>query len=260
MRVLFIGDIVGRPGRQAAVSLIPGLRNELDVDFVIANGENAAGGVGITPTIADDLLNKAEIDTLTLGNHTWAKREIYPYLRSETRILRPANYPPGVPGVGAAAFETTAGMLGVLVLQGRVFMEPVDDPFRTADLELARIADGGRAVIIDFHAEATSEKAALGAYLDGRVSAVIGTHTHVQTADERILPGGTAFITDVGMTGPTGGIIGMQAEPILSRFLTGLPNRFEVAEGQSILSGALVEIDEATGRARSIMRIQRAIA
>lgn len=260
MRVLFIGDIVGRPGRQAAAALAPALRNELAADFVIANGENAAGGTGITPALARELLERAGIDVLTLGNHAWAKREIYGYLQNESRVLRPCNYPPGAPGLGAAVYETTSGMLGVLVVQGRVFMEAVDDPFRAVDAELAQLTSAARTVVVDVHAEATSEKEALAWHLAGRVAAVVGTHTHVQTADERIIEGGTAYITDVGMTGPVNSIIGMRRDTVMKRFVTGLPSRFEVADGQAVLSAVLMELNEAEGRAISIQRLQRPAA
>lgn len=260
MRVLFIGDIVGRPGREAAASLVATLRNECAADFVIANAENAAGGTGLTPALARELLGRAGIDALTLGNHAWAKKEIYPYLQNEGRVLRPLNYPPGAPGQGMAVFETTCGMLALLVLQGRVFMEPVDDPFRAADAELEALGDAARAIIVDFHAEATSEKQAMAWHLAGRVAAVIGTHTHVQTADERIMDGGTAYITDVGMTGPVNSIIGMRRDTVMKRFATGLPSRFEVAEGPACLCAVLVELEEATGKALNITRIQRSQA
>ncbi|NLI00538.1 MAG: TIGR00282 family metallophosphoesterase [Chthonomonadales bacterium] len=259
MRVLFVGDIVGRAGRDAALRLVAPLRNELAADFVIANAENAAGGMGLTPALGQELLSRAPLDVLTLGNHAWAKREIYPYLQSEPRVLRPANYPPGAPGMGAGVYETEAGLVGVLVLQGRVFMETVDDPFRCADAEIERLRGSANAVIVDMHAEATSEKQAMAWHLAGRVAAVVGTHTHVQTADERIMPGGTAYISDVGMTGPTDSIIGMRRDYVMHRFITGLPSKFEVAEGPAQLSAALIDIEEASGRAREIVRIQRAV-
>lgn len=257
MRILFVGDIVGRAGRQAAVSLVPQLRNELSADFVIANAENAAGGVGLTPALADELLSGKGIDLLTLGNHAWVKKEIYPYLQNETRILRPANYPPGAPGHGIGVYETACGMLAAIVVVGRVFMDPTDDPFRCVDEALERLSGHARAVLVEIHAEATSEKLALAYHVAGRVAAVIGTHTHVQTADETILEGGTAYITDAGMTGPTESVIGMKKETIISRFRTGLPVRFEAAEGPAALNGVLLEVDEQTGRATSIARIQR---
>ncbi|MBM3493683.1 MAG: TIGR00282 family metallophosphoesterase [Armatimonadetes bacterium] len=259
MRVLFVGDIVGRPGRDVAAKLVGPLRNEFGADFVIANAENAAGGMGLTPALGQELLTKAGLDVLTLGNHVWAKREIYPYLQSEVRVLRPANYPPGAPGFGAGVFETDAGVIGVIVVLGRVFMDPVDDPFRAVDAEIAALKGAATTVIVDVHAEATSEKQALGWHLAGRVSAVIGTHTHVQTADERVLPGGTAYITDVGMTGPAESILGMKRETVLRRFTTGMPSKFDVADGPGHLNAVLVDIEETSGQAREIVRIQRGI-
>jgi metallophosphoesterase (TIGR00282 family) len=259
MRVLFVGDIVGRPGRDAVVRLVAPLRNEFDADFVIANAENAAGGIGLTPALGAELLDKAALDVLTLGNHAWAKREVYPYLQAESRVLRPANYPPGAPGFGSGVFETTAGMVAVIVLQGRVYMDPVDDPFRAADSELAALKGAATTVIVDMHAEATSEKQAIAQYLDGRVSAVVGTHTHVQTADERILPRGTAYITDVGMTGPVDSVLGMKVDTVIRRFTSGLPSRFDVADGPAELSAVLLDIEETSGQAREIVRIQRPI-
>lgn len=259
MRVLFVGDIVGRAGREAAIRLVGPLRNELAADFVIANAENAAGGMGLTPALAQELLTRAPLDLLTLGNHAWTKREIYPYLQTESRVLRPANYPPGAPGAGSGVFETEAGLVGVLVLQGRVYMDAIDDPFRCADAELERLRASANTVIVEVHAEATSEKQALGWHVAGRVAAVLGTHTHVQTADEQILAGGTAYITDVGMTGPVNSIIGMKPDTVLQRFITGLPSKFDVAEGPAQLSAVLLDIEEASGRAREIVRIQRAV-
>ena len=258
MRVLFIGDVVGRAGREAVSTLAPQIRNELAADFVIANAENAAGGVGITPALGAELLTHGDVDVLTLGNHAWAKREAYPYLQTESRVLRPVNYPPEAPGHGCGVYETTCGVLAVLVLQGRVFMEGADNPFRAADAELARLKDATNVVLVDVHGEATSEKKALGWHLAGRVAAVVGTHTHVQTADEAILEGGTAYITDAGMTGPTVSVIGMKREAVLERFLTGLPARFEAADGPAELQGVVIDIDEATGHATHIERIRRA--
>ncbi len=255
MKVLFIGDVTGKPGRRLVSSRLAGLRRAHAVDVVVANGENAAGGMGITPDAAAELL-AAGVDVLTGGNHTWHHREAYDLLEGEPRILRPANYPPGTPGRGAAVVRTPGGVeIGVLNLEGRVFMQPLDDPFRIAREQAAALRASASAVIVDFHAEATSEKVALGWYLDGHVSAVIGTHTHVQTADERILPAGTAYISDVGMTGPRDGVIGMAREAILERFLTQLPVRFQVASGPVQLSAVLISI-EPDGRARSIERLQ----
>lgn len=248
-----MGDVHGRPGRRAVARRVPVLRKQLAVDFVVANAENSAGGVGLTPKTAAELF-EAGVDVLTGGNHTWAKREAYELLDSDPRLVRPANYPPGVPGHGSTVIRKGGLALAVLNLQGRVFMEPLDDPFRVARAEVDRLREVTPFVLVDFHAEATSEKQAMGYYLDGRVTAVVGTHTHVQTADERVLPGGTAYITDVGMTGPRDGVIGVDREAILQRFLTQLPVRFEVASGAVQFNAVLVEADGA-GRATSIRRI-----
>jgi metallophosphoesterase (TIGR00282 family) len=253
LRILFVGDVHGRPGRRAVARRVPSLRRELGVDFVVANAENSAGGVGLTPQTAGELF-AAGVDALTGGNHTWAKREAYGLLDSDPRVVRPANYPPGVPGQGSTVIRRGGAALAVLNLQGRVFMEPLDDPFRVARAEVDRLRELTPFVLVDFHAEATSEKLALGYFLDGKVTAVVGTHTHVQTADERVLPGGTAYITDVGMTGPRDGVIGMDRDAILQRFLLQLPVRFEVASGAVQFNAVLVEAD-ASGRATSIRRI-----
>ncbi len=251
--VLFIGDIIGRPGRNVLRHFLPGLRARYKPAFVLANGENAAGGAGITAEIGKDLL--AEVDVLTGGNHIWDKKEAVPFLEKETRLLRPANYPAGNPGRGSTVVSDGDGhKLGVLSLQGRVFMEAIDDPFRVADAEVEKLAKETKAIVVDFHAEATSEKVALGWYLDGRVSAVIGTHTHVPTADERVLPGGTAHITDVGMAGAWNSVIGIKREQSIEKFLSGRPVRFEPANDGAFLSAVFVEIDAATGKARSIVR------
>ncbi|MDR7481218.1 MAG: TIGR00282 family metallophosphoesterase [Armatimonadota bacterium] len=255
MRILFVGDVTGRPGRRILARRLPQLRCEHAVNIVVANGENAAGGMGLTAEVAAELF-AVGVDVLTGGNHIWKNREAYALLDSDPRVFRPANYPAGVPGRGAAVVRLADGTaLGVLNLEGRVFMQALDDPFRIAREEAARLRAVTPAIIVDFHAEATSEKVAMGWYLDGRVSAVVGTHTHVQTADERVLPGGTAYITDVGMTGPRDGIIGMARESILERFLTQLPVRFEVAPGPVQLNAVVVEITEA-GHATSIRRLQ----
>jgi metallophosphoesterase (TIGR00282 family) len=256
MRILMVGDVVGKPGRQAVQEWIPQLKAEHHVDFVIVNAENAAGGIGITPEIATSLLERGGVHVVTLGNHAWGKREIYPYLDTEPRLLRPANYPPGAPGQGFDVYPSPLGPVGVVSLQGRTFMEPVDDPFRAIDTILETLQKKTRIVFVDFHAEATSEKQAFGWYVDGRVSAVVGTHTHVQTADERILPGGTAYLSDVGMTGPIDSIIGMRRDIVIPKFTGGLPARFEVAEGDAQLCAVLVDIVPATGRATFIQRIQ----
>src|SRR5581483_2510650 len=256
MRILMVGDVVGKPGRQATHEWVPELRTQYGVDFVIVNAENAAGGIGITPDITTALFTQAGVDVITLGNHAWGKREIFPYLDEEARILRPANYPPGAPGRPSGIFACPAGLVGVVSLQGRTFMESVDDPFRAADMILETVRAKTRVVFMDFHAEATSEKQAFGWYVDGRASAVIGTHTHVQTADERILPSGTAYLTDVGMTGPINSVIGMRHDVILTKFTTLLPARFEVAEGETQLCAALVDVDPVTGQAAAIQRLQ----
>ena len=263
MTILFIGDIFGSPGRRLVLASARALAQEHGAELVIANGENAAAGYGITPALADELL-AAGIDVLTGGNHTFDRKEILPYFEhgaASGRVLRPANYPSSTPGRGLYIGATAAGTpdsgtrYAVLNLQGRVFMGAIDCPFKTADRLLAEIPEEIKVRIVDVHCEATSEKQALGRYLDGRVSAVLGTHTHVPTADERILAGGTAFITDVGMTGPYDSVIGNDIEGVLRRFLTGLPTRLEVGDGDARLCGVLLDIDAATGRARCIERI-----
>ncbi|HYD43386.1 MAG TPA: TIGR00282 family metallophosphoesterase [Anaeromyxobacter sp.] len=258
MKILFLGDVFGKPGRQAVGTRVPKLIVKEAIDLVVVNGENAAAGAGLTPDIVEELLG-AEVNLLTSGNHIWAKREIVPLLdRPDARLLRPANYPPGTPGRGRAVIETPDGRkLGVLNLEGRVFMKNLEDPFRVAEVEVAALrAAGARAILVDVHCEATSEKAALAWFLDGKVSAVLGTHTHVQTADERILPGGTAFLTDAGMCGPHDSVIGMKKELVLDRFLTQRPTGFEPARRDVWLQGAIVDVDEETGKARSIVRVQ----
>ncbi|MBI2973500.1 MAG: TIGR00282 family metallophosphoesterase [Armatimonadetes bacterium] len=256
MRILVVGDITGKPGRRILKETLPRLRREHGLALVIANGENAAAGAGITAEIAEEIL-AAGVDVITGGNHIWHQRSAYELLDSHTRILRPLNFPPGAPGRGATVVESGGGApVAVMNLQGRVFMQELDDPFRAARAEAERLRDETQVIIVDFHAEATSEKIALGWHLDGLVTALVGTHTHVQTADERILPGGTAYITDVGMTGPRDGVIGMDREIILERFLTQLPARFEVATGPAQFNAVLIDVDEQTGRARSITRIQ----
>lgn len=256
MRILMVGDVVGKTGRQATQEWIPQLKSQHHIDFVIVNAENAAGGIGITPEIANVLLERTGVDVVTLGNHAWGKREIYPYLEEQPRLLRPANYPPGAPGQGYGLFPSPMGQVGVVALQGRTFMEPVDDPFRAIDAILEILLPKTRIVCIDFHAEATSEKQAFGWYVDGRASAVIGTHTHVQTADERILPQGTAYLTDVGMTGPIDSIIGMRRDIVIPKFLSGLPARFEVADSEAQMCAAMIDVDPETGHAFGIQRIQ----
>jgi metallophosphoesterase (TIGR00282 family) len=263
VRILFIGDIFGRPGRNAVRDHLRELVSQHSVDLLIANAENAAGGFGVTPQIAEELFDLG-IDVLTTGNHVWDKREIVEYFNhaddpaysQARRVLRPANYPAGTPGAGVYEGVTRNGIpYAVVNLQGRVFMPTIDDPFRVADKLLEQIK--ARVIFIDFHAEATSEKVALGWYLDGRATALIGTHTHVPTADERVLPNGTAYQTDVGMTGPYDGVIGVQKEQIIQRFLNSLPGRFEAATGDTRLCGVLIDCDETTGKARSIERVTR---
>jgi 2',3'-cyclic-nucleotide 2'-phosphodiesterase len=255
MRTLFIGDIFGKPGRRLLLEKLHGIIQDRRIDFCIANIENAAAGFGITPEIADELLN-SEIDLLTSGNHIWDKRAILPYLSEQPRLLRPYNFPRSTPGTGIYIGDTKCGVrVGVLNLQGRVFMTSIDCPFTTGSAAVEHIRKQTQVIIIDFHAEATSEKQACGWYFDGRVSAVIGTHTHVQTADERILPKGTAFITDVGMTGPHDSIIGSVPELALDRFLKQMPIRLEPASNNLRICGAIVDIDETNGLARSIERI-----
>jgi len=256
MKILFIGDIVGKPGRNALREGLPDLMSKLKIDFVIANGENAAGGFGVTKSVGEEIFSLG-VDVLTSGNHIWDKKEAMTYIVKESRLLRPANYPGGVPGFGSIVMNTASGeKIGILNLSGRVFMNPLDCPFQTARKEIALLKKDTNIIIVDMHAEATSEKAAMAWFLDGEVSAVIGTHTHVQTADERILPKGTAFISDAGMTGPVNSIIGVKTEQIINKFLTHIPVRFETAKGESVLSCVLIEINEKTGSAVSIQRIQ----
>lgn len=256
MRILMIGDIIGRPGRSALSRLLPQIRHELGIDLVTANAENTAGGFGLTLKTANALL-RSGVDVMTSGNHIWDKKEILPHF-DELPLLRPANYY-GAPGRGWLMH----GDVMVLNLQGRVFMPPIDCPFREADQRLAEaktsLGHTPRIVIVDFHAEATSEKQGLGWYLDGRVSAVVGTHTHVGTADARVLPGGTAYVSDLGMTGPLDSVIGTETAPVLERFRTGLPQRFEPAKGECILNSVLIDIDDETGHATDIVRIDRTI-
>jgi len=259
MRILFIGDICGRAGRLALSERLDRLVDRHCVDLVVANGENAAAGFGLTLDVADELFGLG-IDVLTSGNHIWDKKEIFEILDREPRLLRPDNYPGDAPGRGAGVFHTPGGIpVGVLNLEGRVFMNNIDCPFRSADRLLADLRGKASVILVDFHAEATSEKMALGWYLDGRVSAIVGTHTHVQTADERVLPSGTAFISDVGMTGSRDGVIGMRRESIIEKFLTQRPARFEVAKNEPVLSAVVIDIDEETGRARRIERVMELI-
>ena len=252
MRILMLGDIIGKPGRRAVHQFLPGLCYEYGVDLVVANGENAAGGLGITLTTAYELFDSG-VNVITTGNHVWAKREIIPHLDGELPIIRPLNFPPGAPGRGSLLVKNVL----VTNLMGRVFMGEYDCPFRAMDCLLSEIENKTKVVIVDFHAEATSEKVAMGRYLDGRVSAVFGTHTHVGTIDDCILPGGTAYVTDVGMVGPADSVIGDDAESVIYSFLTRMPHRLSVGKGKSILSAMLIEVDKSTGRALSIQRIQR---
>jgi metallophosphoesterase (TIGR00282 family) len=258
-RLLLIGDVIGKPGRHAIESLLPALREERGIDFATANGENLAGGMGLTPSTADALLAHG-VDVITSGNHIWDKREIYEALERNERILRPLNYGThDVPGRGWGVYQALDGTdLAVINLQGRTFMQPIDNPFTEADRLLDESSEALPPVrIVDFHCEITSEKNALGLYLDGRVSVVVGTHTHVVTGDERILPGGTAYQSDIGMTGPIWSVIGFDPKTVLPRFVNALPTRFEVGEGAVILNAVQVDVDPATGRALAIERISR---
>lgn len=256
MRVLFIGDIIGKAGRQAIEGVLEKVIANYGIEFTIANGENAAGGMGITPPIAIDILNQG-VDVLTSGNHIWAKKEIIPFLDEESRILRPANYPAQVPGRGSGIFPLSNGKkVGVLNLEGRVFMKHLDCPFRVGEKEIEILRQQTNIIIVDFHAEATSEKMAMGWFLNGKVSAVLGTHTHVQTCDERIMNEGTAYITDVGMTGPMDSVIGIRKEIALERLLTQIPWKFDVAKEEIELQGVVVEVDPETGKSRNIQRIK----
>ena len=253
MRILMIGDVIGKPGRRAVQEFLPGLRHEYRLDLVIANGENAAGGLGITVSTAQELLESG-VDVITTGNHVWAKREIIPYLDTmELPIIRPLNLPPDAPGHG---FMLKKKVL-IVNLIGRVFMREYDCPFRAMDSLLSELKDETKVIIVDFHAEATSEKVAMGRYLDGRVSALLGTHTHVGTIDTCILPSGTSYVTDVGMVGPTDSVIGDDADSVLHSFLTQMPHRLSVGKGKSIFNAVLTEVDKTSGKALSIQRIQR---
>ncbi len=259
MRVLFVGDIVGKSGRRILRASLPDLRTRLRPDALIVNGENAAGGAGITPAVAEEIAALGA-DAITLGNHTWDHRELIPAIDNLPKLLRPANYPPGTPGRGSMVFRTAAGVaVGVISLMGRTFSPTqLDDPFRGADHEIELVrAEGARVIIVDFHADATAEKQSMGWYLDGRVTAVIGTHTHVQTADAIVLPGGTGYITDVGMTGPWRSVLGVDAQTVVDRFLTQMPSRFTVAGGPAMFNGLVLDADDATGRARAVTPLFR---
>jgi 2',3'-cyclic-nucleotide 2'-phosphodiesterase len=255
LTVLFLGDIVGEPGRNAVIARLPELKEKHALDFIIVNGENAAGGRGITGKITIDLL-RAGVSVVTTGDHIWDQKDIIAFLGLEPRLLRPLNYPEGAPGSGSIVLETPKGKIGVISVQARTFMQPIlENPFRAVEAAVTKMRVETSNIIVDAHGETTSEKIALGRFLDGKVSAVIGTHTHVQTADEQIFPGGTAFMCDAGMCGPVNSILGRKIEPIMNRFISNLPASFPVAGGEVRLHGALIEIDESTGRAVRITRI-----
>lgn len=255
MNILMVGDVFGEPGRTAVQKLLPKLRQEHRIDLAVVNVENAAAGAGVTPAIARAFLDWG-VDVMTTGNHVWDKKEIIEYIAKENLLLRPANFPAGTPGTGHVTVKAGPHRVAVLNLMGRVFMHPIDCPFRKADEVLPELRRETPIVLVDMHAEATSESMAMGWYLDGRVSAVVGTHRHVQTADERVLPGGTAYITDLGMTGPIDSVIGVDRDIILQRFLTQMPHKFEPARGPAALHGAIVTVDPDTGRATEIRRLR----
>ncbi len=259
MNLLFIADIVGKPGRKAVTELVPLLRNRHAVDLVVANGENAAGGSGITPKTAAEIF-AAGVDVITSGDHLWDQKDVTELMEHERRFVRPLNYPPGTPGQGSTVLERDGKPpVAVLNLQGRTFMPPLENPFLSGLAEVERLRQSAKIIFVDFHAEATSEKVALAWMLDGRVSAIVGTHTHVQTADERIFPGGTAFLCDGGFTGPHDSVIGREVEPIVKRFMTSMPQKFEVATNDVVLQGALIEIDSHTGKALRIARVSESL-
>jgi len=259
VKLLFIADVVGHPGRRAVKELIPELRQEHCLDLGVANGENSAGGSGITVKTATELYN-AGVDVITCGDHLWDQKEVVELLEREKRFVRPLNYPPGTPGQGSTLVERDGlPPVGIINLQGRTFMPPLENPFPAVLAEAERLHRVTRIIFVDFHAEATSEKVALARMLDGRVSAVVGTHTHVQTADEQIFPGGTAFLCDAGFTGPHDSVIGRESEPIIRRFMTNMPQKFEVATGRVLLQGVIIEIDNQTGRATHITRVSQAL-
>jgi metallophosphoesterase (TIGR00282 family) len=255
MNVLMVGDVYGEPGRAAVARLVPRLRDELALDLVIVNVENAAAGFGITPAIARAFLDQG-VDVMTSGNHVWDKKEIVEYIARENLLLRPANFPVGTPGTGFITIKAGPHRVAVLNLMGRIFMSPIDCPFRKADEIVPQLRRETPIILVDMHCEATSESQAMGWYLDGRVSAVVGTHRHVQTADERVLPGGTAYITDLGMTGPVDSVIGVDRAQIIQRFLTQMPMKFEVAKGPAALHGVVITLDPETGRASAIRRLR----
>ncbi len=259
MKILFIGDIVGEPGRRAVRELVPRLRDRYGISVVIANGENSAGGSGITPDTAADIFG-AGVDVITTGDHLWDQKEVTQLLHEETRIVRPANYPRGTPGQGSMLLQKTGcATVGVINVQGRTFMPSLENPFLAVQAEVERLRPHATVIFVDIHAEATSEKIALARMLDGHVTAVVGTHTHVQTADEQIFPGGTAFLCDAGFTGPHASVLGREIEPVIRRFLTNQPQKFSVAKEDIRLQGALIDVDGATGRAISIVRISESL-
>jgi 2',3'-cyclic-nucleotide 2'-phosphodiesterase len=259
LTILFLGDVVGEPGRSAVIAQLPRLKELHALDFIIVNGENAAGGRGITPKITIDLL-RAGVSVITTGDHIWDQKEIVGFIDTEPRLLRPVNYPDGAPGCGSIVLETAKGPVGVINVQGRTFMQPIlENPFRAVQIAVEQMREKTSTIFVDAHAETTSEKIAIGRFLDGKVSAVIGTHTHVQTADEQIFPGGTAFICDAGMCGPASSILGRAIDPIVNRFISNLPELFPVARGDVRLYGVVVSIDETTGRAVGITRVNELI-
>jgi metallophosphoesterase (TIGR00282 family) len=259
LTVICVGDVFGEPGRRAVQMLLPKLKKQHEADLAVVNVENSASGFGVTPLIARTFLEQG-VDVMTSGNHIWDKKEIIEYIGKENLLLRPANYPPGTPGAGSIVIKAGPHKVAVLNLMGRVFLPQLDCPFRKADEELERLRAETSIIVVDMHAEATSESQAMGWHLDGRVSVVVGTHRHVQTADERLLPKGTAYITDLGLTGPTDSVIGVEPELALARFLSGMPNRFEPAKGPAMLQGAVIRIDPETGRGLSIERLRVPLA
>ena len=255
LTILFLGDIVGEPGRSAVIARLPQLKEQFALDFIIVNGENAAGGRGITSKITIELL-RAGVSVITTGDHIWDQKDIINFIDTEPRLLRPLNYPSGAPGSGSIVLETAKGKIGVIDVQTRTFMQPIlENPFHAIEAAVAKMREETTAIVVDVHGETTSEKIAMGRFLDGKVSAVIGTHTHVQTADEQIFPGGTAFLCDAGMCGPVNSILGRAIEPIMNRFASNMPASFPIAAGEVRLRGALVEIDETSGRALRIRRV-----
>jgi metallophosphoesterase (TIGR00282 family) len=255
LRLLFLGDIVGEPGRKAVIEALPWFKSQRAVDFIVVNGENTAGGRGISPKITVDLL-RAGAAVITTGDHVWDQKDILPFMPTEPRLLRPINYPQGTVGFGSVVLDTPKGPVGVINVQGRTFMQPpLENPFLAMQAEVERMRQHTRVIFVDMHAETTSEKIAMGRFLDGRVSAVVGTHTHTQTADEQIFPGGTAFLCDAGMCGPSEGVLGRDVQAILERYLTARPVKYPLAHGPVVLHGALIDIDESTGRATHIERV-----